>query len=878
MRLARVSVRNVRSYPRAELTLGPGTTLLVGDVGAGKTSLLYAVEMALFGFAEFDASYLVRHGARDAEVELTLEENGHTFTLLRRFRRRELKGRPTFQLETSAYSEDGVTRRYSATELRQRVIELLGFPDNPNPRAHSDLWRWAVYVPQEAMRQILEQDPSRRLETVRKALGLEQYRIARENAQLVAAELGRRAERHTDQAGELARSAGEVDRWTTERQTASQGLASARAEEPVLLAALEAADAEVVRVEALRQREAPLLAERAALSGRLADVERRRDLQDRRRTELHERLRALDVAASRAAAVEAELEVLARDIDRRRSERDAVVAAQHAAEERHRAYSAAETELRTLRASLERTEADRAQATTDVREAERREGDLQPPAGAEPEPLHPTASAADLRDELERTLGAQTEWTARRAVADAEVAELRTLERDGVCPRCHQSVRADAFHDHLVEVDGASVHAREESERAAERRATLERELRLWEAWERRQQEVVHRREAIAAAQHEAERARARRTELEQRRATVLASIAEAEGRWRADAEAPARSGRLAQEVRSADAGLQDLEGRRSRLTGERARLEEQRAGREPLARDLAAAGEELSARTAELEDGRRRLAELDRLVGSIGQEVGRLPELLAAKQRVRERRTELDQRLGRLERAVEHAESAQAVALADAARRTRLLEEAGEERSVAAWINGAFRDALAVLEQRLLVRSQQEFQAAFSRFFRALVDDPALLARSDSTFSPGVEIDGEWTPPEALSGGERTALALAYRLALGQVVRGFGELSLTTLILDEPTDGFSPEQVGRMGELLDELRLPQVLIISHEAGLASVADRVVRIRKVDGVSVIEEGPAAGAAAPPPDDAASPPAPVAPRARSRRRTLEESAR
>ncbi|MGA8512581.1 MAG: hypothetical protein WB778_07700, partial [Thermoplasmata archaeon] len=53
----------------------------------------------------------------------------------------------------------------------------------------------------------------------------------------------------------------------------------------------------------------------------------------------------------------------------------------------------------------------------------------------------------------------------------------------------------------------------------------------------------------------------------------------------------------------------------------------------------------------------------------------------------------------------------------------------------------------------------------------------------------------------------------------------------------DEPTDGFSPEQVLRMGELLDELALPQVILVSHELQLSTIADRVVRVSKENGES-----------------------------------------
>ena len=91
----------------------------------------------------------------------------------------------------------------------------------------------------------------------------------------------------------------------------------------------------------------------------------------------------------------------------------------------------------------------------------------------------------------------------------------------------------------------------------------------------------------------------------------------------------------------------------------------------------------------------------------------------------------------------------------------------------------------------------------------------------------------------------------------------------MDTILLDEPTDGFSPEQVVRMGELLDELGLPQVVLVSHEDQLAAVADRVVRVVKQDGRSTAEGAREADAAARPAEEEDRGPAPPAKR-RSRR--------
>ncbi len=863
MQLTSVRVENIRSYRSAELTLGPGTTLLTGDVGSGKTSLLYAIEMALFGFAEVDATYLVRHRARSAEVRLALTDAAHRYELGRRFQRRTRRGRDVFELEESSYAVDGAKSLYSATEVRQRAIDLLGFPDNPNPRAHSDLWRWAVYVPQEQMRAILEADPEDRLQTVRKALGLEQYRTAADNAVLVAADLRRSGEHRRAEARGL-------DHFETARTGLAAEIAS-RSE----AAALRATERDARRSEVdgrAAELELSDAAERSVERDRteLAQLAERRHEAERNRARRHDRLAEIarekarraaerDSAEPRSrelAALQTRVEEETRALAALRTERDLTEGAAAESAAADSARRGAREALANVGADLTRAEAERLHAAEEL-DRWRKEGPTREPPAPTPRTLAEIdAAIASSRPALEA------------AVADAaRLAHVRDeteeLLQAGVCPRCHQPVRGEAYASHLSEATA---------------------ELRRAEARRGEAQEALRRLDEERRSRERYERAKGRFDELERARASALDAVRSAEGRRdrlalrreELERDAAAADARVAA-ARPATEALTALRARLVRAEGDLSALQ-RRVTETSSALDAARSAGEALAR-AEEEEARVRhdldedsgtLAEIDRRRDEVDRRIGAAGDVTA-------RRGEAERRLAAARAGLEAAglAAARELALLETARarldealarveeRRNLIADADERDALGRWINGPFRDGVLLLEHRLLARAQAEFDRHFARYFASLVEDPALSARSDAQFSPAVEIDGELTPPEALSGGERTALALAFRLALGSVVRGAGRLRLDTLILDEPTDGFSPEQVVRMGELLEGLGIPQVLLVSHEAQLAAVADRVVRVRKEAGASTLaaDDGPSPGSEAPSPGSEAPSPRP-----------------
>lgn len=156
-----------------------------------------------------------------------------------------------------------------------------------------------------------------------------------------------------------------------------------------------------------------------------------------------------------------------------------------------------------------------------------------------------------------------------------------------------------------------------------------------------------------------------------------------------------------------------------------------------------------------------------------------------------------------------------------------------------ATWLDEYFKVALERIELSILTAANREFDEEFGRWFSFMVEDPTKSIRVDEDFTPLITQDAYEQEVSNLSGGERTALALAYRLALNKTVQRRSGVESGLLILDEPTDGFSKDQIGKIGDLLRELDLVQAIIVSHERELEGAVDHIFRVHKEDGKSKV---------------------------------------
>ena len=157
-------------------------------------------------------------------------------------------------------------------------------------------------------------------------------------------------------------------------------------------------------------------------------------------------------------------------------------------------------------------------------------------------------------------------------------------------------------------------------------------------------------------------------------------------------------------------------------------------------------------------------------------------------------------------------------------------------------WLSTDFAELIEFIECNVLLRLRQEFSRVFSKWFHMLVPQGTLTVRLDESFSPIILHRDAEMEYSFLSGGERTAVALAYRLALNQTINSMLSKIKTKdiVILDEPTDGFSEIQLDKMREVLHELDVSQLIIVSHERKIESFVDNILRIKKLGDTSSLE--------------------------------------
>lgn len=184
MMLKKIKIKNIRSYEDSEIIFPKGSVLLSGDIGSGKTTILLAIEFALFGLQPGQkGSSLLRNNQDEGFVELEFESGSDKIAITRCLKRKK-----TISQDSAFITINGNKTEKSITEIKNQVLNILKYPLEFSKKINL-LYRFTVYTPQEQMKQIILENPETRLDTIRHIFGIDKYKRIKENTQILAAKL-----------------------------------------------------------------------------------------------------------------------------------------------------------------------------------------------------------------------------------------------------------------------------------------------------------------------------------------------------------------------------------------------------------------------------------------------------------------------------------------------------------------------------------------------------------------------------------------------------------------------------------------------------------------------------------------------------------------
>jgi DNA repair protein SbcC/Rad50 len=155
-----VALRNFKSHADTKIEFGSGINVILGDNGAGKTSILEAVSFALFKDYSGNAEKLLRTGAKAMEVSVTFSCSGRKYRVLRK-RSRGVSESRLFVIEGAKEKE----MRSGDTGVDEEIEEILGIDKH--------MFANAIYVRQGEIEKLLTETPFRKKQLIGKLIGIE---------------------------------------------------------------------------------------------------------------------------------------------------------------------------------------------------------------------------------------------------------------------------------------------------------------------------------------------------------------------------------------------------------------------------------------------------------------------------------------------------------------------------------------------------------------------------------------------------------------------------------------------------------------------------------------------------------------------------------
>jgi len=267
MKIELVQLENIRSHVKSTIPFARGFNCLVGGLGCGKSSILYAIDFALFGDPVGRSyEYLLRESTNSGKVTVQFVHNGQTYTITRGLKRRGKNIGQDFE-SLKLFQNETLISSVKSDAVAEQIKAITGLD--------KEIYREIVWVKQEHLKELLDTRPRDRQTRLDELFGLSDYEAAWNNIAIYQRDYEKEKEiyeKDPDIAGieklndEYNDTAKEFTMAEIEQQDMSVKLAAAKK-------ALEEAESRLKRMEETRTKGEELKRKEARLQANLTNTE-----------------------------------------------------------------------------------------------------------------------------------------------------------------------------------------------------------------------------------------------------------------------------------------------------------------------------------------------------------------------------------------------------------------------------------------------------------------------------------------------------------------------------------------------------------------------------------------------------------------------------
>ncbi|MBI5392270.1 SMC family ATPase [Candidatus Woesearchaeota archaeon] len=836
-------LENIRSYVHEEIIFPEGSVLLSGDIGSGKTTILLAIEFALFGFNKNDLTgdSLLRHGKHEGNIELCFDIEQKKIVIKRFLRRSN-----AVKQEHGYIMINNERIDCTAVELKTKILELIGYPSSLVSKSRDVLFRYTVYTPQDAMKMILQEDKEYRLETLRKLFAIDKYKRVRENLQVV------------------------IKDYKTQRLLYEQHVQDFSEKQNLLQQSITKKSSIVAEIVILKKKlkeiTDAILLQNAAIEQSLQMINEQKKLANEIIVE-KEKLNNLNnlIKKDKQHLLETTQQLI--DLEKKKNEIKIEKITEKSKDEIIQEIKNDEIKLMQIKEQLiklqqqqEFAEKRLLYANNEIEKYKQQVVSFD----QKKEKRNALQKSIEQKEQLQDEIAVREQMLQKSTLQLSEIetttaitkTSIENIKSINMCFTCLQTI-SDEYKERIsLDAEQKKKNLSEKKEAALQQKAKNQESLGKLQ--ERMKQLLIEEKESILLNQeikqlkekiiilHEKEK---EVMQIEKEKIELKSLIEQILGSKILDeriSDGNIYRGNNITENKMAYLEKKILDN--NKLL-ELARKYDQSLQELQLISAMVIEKQLFVSRTNELlqqynlqekelhlsiEQKQLLIKDIDKLNNEFLDKKQLLEKTILDEKIVSSQLTKqtteaqyLDKEIEKINKEIED--------------KNKIKDKIAALNNLINWLADKFTPLTILLEKQIMLTIYREFNECFITWFTTLMDDESVTIRLDEDFTPVIHQNGYDTNFEYLSGGEKTAVALAYRLALNKVVNDYVSTVMTKdiIILDEPTEGFSYEQLDKMKDVLDQINVKQVIIVSHEAKIESFVQNIIRLNKSGHVSKV---------------------------------------